>query len=123
MSLTDGGMIRKTKKNQVLLAIIKFIEKTLYDFNSGSGTLWRLSRMNKVRVQTWNFRDEIVDDQVLDVWTGLEDFLDDVYTRFSGRTLKRVSFEKVRTLRTQTPKERVLYSLNRAIMKAYEIRG
>ena len=53
--------------------------------------------MNKVRVQTWNFRDEIVDDRVLDVWTGLEDFLDDVYTRFSGRTVKRVSFEKVRT--------------------------
>jgi hypothetical protein len=53
--------------------------------------------MNKVRVQTWNFRDEIVDDKTLDVWTGLEDFLDDVYTWFSGRTLKRVSFEKVRT--------------------------
>jgi len=52
--------------------------------------------MNKVRVQTWNFKGEIVDDRVLDVWTGLEDFLDDVYTRFSGQTLKRVSFEKVR---------------------------
>jgi len=32
MSLTDGGMIRKTKKNQVLLAIIKFIEKTFVRF-------------------------------------------------------------------------------------------
>jgi hypothetical protein len=52
--------------------------------------------MNKVRVQTWNFKDEKVDDKVLDVWTGLEDFLDDVYTRFNGQTLKRVSFEKVK---------------------------
>jgi hypothetical protein len=56
----------------------------------------RFETMNKVRVQTWNFRDEIVDDKTLDVWTGLEDFLDDVYTRFSGQTLKRVSFEKVK---------------------------
>jgi hypothetical protein len=52
--------------------------------------------MNKVRVQTWNFKGEIIDDKTLDVWTGLEDFLDDVYTRFSGQTLKKVSFEKVK---------------------------
>ena len=52
--------------------------------------------MNKVRVQTWNFHDEIVDDRVLDVWTGLEDFLDDVYTRFSGQQLKKIVIEKVR---------------------------
>jgi hypothetical protein len=54
-------------------------------------------KMNKVRVQTWNFRDEIVDDKLLDVWTGLEDFLEDVYTRFSGGwQLKKIIIEKVR---------------------------
>jgi hypothetical protein len=53
--------------------------------------------MNKVRVQTWNFRDELVDDKTLDVWTGLEDFLESVYLRFSDRQLKKFSVEKVRT--------------------------
>jgi hypothetical protein len=52
--------------------------------------------MNKVRVQTWNFQNELVDDKLLDVWTGLDDFLEDVYTRFSGGwQLKKIIIEKV----------------------------
>jgi len=54
------------------------------------------NKMNKVRVQTWNFRDEIVDDKLLDVWTGLEEFLESVYIRFSEKQLKKFSVEKVR---------------------------
>lgn len=50
----------------------------------------------KVRVQTWNFKGEVVDDKILDVWTGLEEFLDDVQVRFEGQTLKKVMFEKVK---------------------------
>ena len=52
--------------------------------------------MNKVRVQTWNFQNELVDDKLLDVWTGLDDFLEDVYTRFAGGwQLKKIIIEKV----------------------------
>jgi hypothetical protein len=63
----------------------------------GNGKKGDRTKMNKVRVQTWNFRNELVDDKLLDVWTGLEDFLEDVYTRFSGGwQLKRIVIEKVR---------------------------
>lgn len=51
--------------------------------------------MNRVRVQTWNFHDEQVDDKILDTWT-LDQFLEDVYMRFlGGWQIKRVLIEKV----------------------------
>ena len=39
--------------------------------------------MNRVRVQSWNFKNEKIDDVTVDMWN-LDEFIQQVYTRFSG---------------------------------------
>lgn len=52
--------------------------------------------MNKVKIQTYDFKDQLIDDKILDIWTGLEEFMEDIYAKFlAGWQIKRIVIEKV----------------------------
>jgi hypothetical protein len=52
--------------------------------------------MNRVRVQTWNFKNEPVDDVTVDMWN-LDEMIQQIYAKFSdGWNLKKIVLEKVK---------------------------
>ena len=56
--------------------------------------------MNKIRVKIFNFKGELVDDQVLTIWGNFYPYLEKASEMFQKVNIKRITMEKEKDTRT-----------------------